>query len=358
MATNLGQTSGTVGRTVVDVSGIVDHAVRRCGVLPSLITSEQLESARDNLFFILSGLATRGLSLWCVKKIGLVLGSRNAVYALPSGTVDVLNAVLSPGSVAEAVTEAAGPGTPNGDLRATFSSPVSLVAVQGYPLFLPANFPNGAPTSFLCEVQYFLDGVGWVNYADLEVSLPAEFVTGASVVVLLPEQAWASATSWRVFSLQTGVEFITVAFGAGNFFANTRDIVMGKMSRDAFVSLPDKSAQTETPLQFWFDKQAFRPEVTLWPRPATTVLMTLYTQRQIQDPGGYTNAIDVPQRWLDAIIAMLAPRVCLELPKELVPPERYDKLTALAEKTLREAEDSETDGAPVRFAPRIGCYTR
>jgi hypothetical protein len=346
MATNLGQTSGTVGNTVIDVAGIIDHAVRRCGVLTSLITSEQLDSARDNLFFILSGLANRGLSLWCVEPKYVLLNAGRSRYPLPVGTVDVLNAVLSPGEVDLGTTIVA----TNPTREVELDSPGRLDFVAGYVV---------TDTLVLIQAEITVDILGvptptWVGVTS--VTIPAGSVTPEGAVqgvVKVPQTGLQPAAKWRVVAASSSSLLTSVYF-----VFNTRDVVMTKLSRDAFVSLPDKNTQTQMPLQFWYDKQQYIPEVTFWPAPGALTVAGFYTQRQIQDLGAYTNAVDVPQRWLDAVIAMLAPRVCLELPKELVPPDRYDKLVLIAEKTLREAEDSESDGAPIRLAPRIDCYTR
>lgn len=345
MATSLADTSGTVGQTVVDVAGIIEHAVRRCGVLASLITSEQLESARENLFFILSSLATRGLSLWCVQQTSVQLTQGVATYSLPVGTVDVLNGLLSPG-LARVGTVFAPGSDPTffggaGFVQVDLSAPGRLDAVAILPSIAPPA------TSASCVLFYSNDGVVWTQWSSVIVEASAEFQ------VLKVNLPLTSARYWRA-SFGVGANLAT----AGNFFANTRDVVTTKLNRDSYVSLPDKMSQAQLPLQYWYDKQQSRPQVTFWPAPSELKLATFFIQRQIQDPGPYTKAVAVPQRWLDAVISLLAPRVCLELPKELVPPDRYDKLVLIAEKTLREAEDSETDGAPIRMAPRIGCYTR
>ena len=86
-------TSGTVGATYVDVTNLVEHAYRRCGKLASTISSELQLSARENLFFLLSDLANRGLSLWCVEKQVLGINSNQIQFPLRQGTVDVMTAL-------------------------------------------------------------------------------------------------------------------------------------------------------------------------------------------------------------------------------------------------------------------------
>jgi len=66
--------------------------------------------------------------------------------------------------------------------------------------------------------------------------------------------------------------------------------------------------------------------------------------------------LEVPQRWYEATIMMLAHRMSLELPG--VPLERVSYLEAQAEKYLALAEAEERDKSPIYFAPNISVYTR
>src|SRR4051812_15176923 len=84
--------SGTIGSTTVDVTTLIEHAFRRCGQLAPSISAEQQISAKENLFFMLSDLANRGISLWCVQKNVLGVALNQKAYNLPVGTVDVLRA--------------------------------------------------------------------------------------------------------------------------------------------------------------------------------------------------------------------------------------------------------------------------
>jgi hypothetical protein len=69
-----------------------------------------------------------------------------------------------------------------------------------------------------------------------------------------------------------------------------------------------------------------------------------------------TNELEVPQRWYEAVVMMLAHRMSLELPA--VPMERVQYLEAQAEKYLTMAEQEERDKSPIYFAPNIAVYTR
>ena len=65
--------------------------------------------------------------------------------------------------------------------------------------------------------------------------------------------------------------------------------------------------------------------------------------------------IEIPNRWLEAIINGLAARVCAETPTanaELMP-----LLEAKAERSIQRAWDGDNDGSPIQINPGIGVYT-
>jgi hypothetical protein len=72
--------------------------------------------------------------------------------------------------------------------------------------------------------------------------------------------------------------------------------------------------------------------------------------------GDLYGELEVPQRWYEAVVMMLAHRMSLELPA--VDLNRVQYLEGQAEKYLSMAEEEERDKSPVYFAPAIGCYTR
>ena len=83
--------SGTVGTTVINVQTLIDHGARRCGKLAEELTSEQLLSARQSLFFALSHIANLGIQYWAINKKVIGLNADQYIYEMPLGTVDVLN---------------------------------------------------------------------------------------------------------------------------------------------------------------------------------------------------------------------------------------------------------------------------
>jgi predicted thioredoxin/glutaredoxin len=97
----------------------------------------------------------------------------------------------------------------------------------------------------------------------------------------------------------------------------------------------------------------------LWPVPnsgAITSQIVLWVQRYIMDVGTMTQQVEVPQRWYEAIVAMLASKLALEIAEvdtSLIP-----LLDQKANVALYTAQAEERDNSPMMMAPNIAVYTR
>jgi hypothetical protein len=97
----------------------------------------------------------------------------------------------------------------------------------------------------------------------------------------------------------------------------------------------------------------------LWPCPnaaATTQQIVVWRQRYIQDVGTMTQTLEIPQRWFDAVVAMLAAKLAEETPE--VDAGLMPVLDAKAAKALEEAEYEERDNSPIYWTPNLSVYTR
>jgi len=335
-------TSGTIGQTVTDVTTIIEHAYRRCGKLASTISGELQLSAKNNLFFLLSDLANRGLSLWCVRKHVLGTLANHAVYDLPVGTVDVLNALYRTQTTLTG-TPLSGAGYQGLDLGSGAEASVSNVAVQ---------FASAVTTTLVVEGS--TDGVTWVQYAAFT---PAS-VAAAGAWLCCDLDNSASLRYWRVRDTSGTLPTVsTLTFNNAAY-----EVPMSKLSNDDYVALPNKTfvaSSGSKSLQFWYDKQATAPRMWVWPVTAdATGQLVVWTQRHIEDVGDLSNTLDIPQRWIESVILTLACRCAVELPAGELPDGRLQYLEEKAAEHLAQAEDGESDGAPIRITPNIGRYNK
>lgn len=350
-------TSGTIGQTAVDITTIFDHAMRRCRLTASQQTPEIIQLARENLFFTLSDLANIGLNLWCIDKIIVGLLKNKESYALPEGTVDVLNVFLrsSPRS--------------DGILTSSDSQPTTTLEDGDVTTFLSqgvagGNFQVSFTSSQAVRTVGILHRGSATRSLIFEVSEDA--ISWSSVFSV--GQASYSEGTWYWYDIDPAKmgrffrvrDALTNApLSAYEFYTSVSGTEMeaSRISRDEFTNLPNKFS-TGQPLQFWFDRQAFQPIVRVWPSPDNIYdQLVIWRHRQVQDVGtDLTLQVEVPQRWSEAVISMLSYKLSLEIPmidKNLLPVLKSESKEALAR-----AEVEEVDNSPMTLRPNLSHYTR
>ena len=325
--------SGTVSTTVFNTRKVIDHAYRRCRVPPEGISSEQISFALDSLYLVLSALANRGLQLWCIEKYIMPLYQAQGLIEMPNGIVDILNTNL------RTLQEVTGTSTTTSTIYQTIFPTETQVTNVGV-------YWNGASTSYALETSD--NGTTWTTLAT--VANPG---TVANEVTWTDIQGSLATLYFRVRAT-TGV-----LNQASVFLGNTpTEIPMARLNRDDYVNLPNKAFQGR-PLQFWVNRQLNNPILYLWPVPSDqfiTAQVIVWIKRYIMDVGTMTEEIEIPQRWYDAVVYVLAARIAEETPT--VDPQMIAILDQKAQRSLLEAENEERDDSPIYLTPNIAVYTR
>lgn len=325
--------SGTVSQTVFNTRKVIDHAFRRCRIPPQGVGAELLEVAQENLYLILSDLANRGLQLWCIERLILPMYENMAQVPLPVGTVDLLNTNL------RTIQYLSGTTASTSTTSSLQLSSVNTVTTVGI-LWSAASQPF--------VIEYSANGSSWTV---IETVANPNLVAGEWVWTDIDGSV--TALYWRVRVTSGTLSATTVNFG------NTpNEIVMARLNRDSYNNLPDKTFQGR-PLQFWLDRQLNQPFMYIWPVPNvafTISQITTYTKRYIMDVGTLTEEIEVPQRWFNAMVYLLAAALAEITPT--VDPSMIQILDQKALRALNQAEMEERDNSPIYFTPNIGVYTR
>jgi len=354
-------TSGTIGQTVINVQTLIDHGARRCGKLAEELTSEQVLSARQSLFYVLSNLINKGIQYWAIEKIVIGLNANQYIYQLPIGAVDSLNVLYrtmnrptgtyassAGGSVAFAfdndVDTYCQQTSANGNISVNYGSgnPEYIGSIGLLPYV-----SGGGSATWNLAFEYSIDGITWSTLQDL-----------GAVSVTDKQWIWTdidpgeNVIAYRVVA-SGGTTLALREFYLGN---NSREITMSRLNRDDYTNLPNKNFTANQPFQYWFNRTIPQAEIYLWPVPSDPfVQMTVWYSRQIEDVGALTDELEIPQRWYLAIQNMLAHQMSLELPA--VPMDRVMYLEKQAKENLYEAEQEERDKSPIYFAPNISVYT-
>lgn len=325
-------TSGTVATTVIDTSAVCEHALRRCKVLPSAQTPEVVLIAKENLYMLLLNLGNRGLNLWAVEKGFIGLRHGQATYETPAGTLDVLNVVYSQPTLVSATFSTIATGG-----KATITSTeVVRIGFSVSASFTGSLLIKSSTDDAVFTTQLTVDSASYVAgqyyWVDLPVATTAGYFTVESAAAPYP-----------------AINAIKVA-------SAVYDLPCSIWNRDTYAVLNSKNQQGRPSTNYFFEKKLI-PTITLWPVPNNDDdHVLIYRHRQPQDIGSLTQQLEIPQRWLDGVIWLLAARLCFEIPN--VDPATLQLVVQMADKQVFEAEQSETDGAPIYITPGIGCYTR
>jgi len=349
--------SGTVGQTVINVQTLIDHGARRCGKLAEELTSEQVLSARQSLYFLLSDLGNRGIQFWTITKKVIGLTPDKYIYDLPKGSIDLWNTLYRTMSrPSGSYTSSAGGVVANAydgdvDTICTQTSTNGNIAVNygtSNPVYIGSiGILPAATGTWSIIYEWSADGVTWKTLVDL-----------GSVAVVDNEWIWTDIEAGQTVPyyrcrVYNGTTLSVRELYFGN---NSLEVQMSSLNRDDYTNLPNKDFTANQPYQYWYNRQLPRPQIYIWPVPSTAfVQMTCWYSRQIEDVGALTDELEIPQRWYEAVQMMLAHKMSLELPQ--VAMDRIGYLEKMAEKHLYIAEQEERDRSPIYWAPNISVYT-
>ena len=131
--------------------------------------------------------------------------------------------------------------------------------------------------------------------------------------------------------------------------SNQTDYQISRTSVSTYATRTSKEV-TGRPTEIYIDRQRDAPTVTLWPVPDNTGYELIYWMlRRIDDVGGYTNTVDLPFRFLEALTSGLAFHIALKRPKDAGP--LIDGLETRYETAFARAAMEDRDKADSRFVP-------
>jgi hypothetical protein len=325
--------SNTVSQTVFNTRKVIENAIRRCKLPAESITAEYVDIANDQLYLLLSDLANMGAPLWCIEKQIIPLYNGVGDVVLDTKVVDILNSNLRQLQTVSGVD--------------TTTSTTHTIAFGG--------------DTFVTTV-----GVKW-----LAASVPIALERSPDNIVwetIQTENPVATTGEWTWFDLESSVAtpYFRVRATSGTlsfeeiYTGNMpTEIPLARMNRDDYTNLPNKYFQSNRPLQYWYDRLIPNPVMHLWPVPnsgADTSQLVIWIQRYIMDVGTMTQELEVPQRWYEAIVSMLAAKMAMEIVE--VDVGMIGMLDAKAQQALYTAQAEERDNSPMTIAPNIAMYTR
>lgn len=330
--------SGTISTTTFNTRKVIDHAYRRCRLNAQAITSEMIDYAKDSLYLLLSEIANVKTPSWCVERQIYPFYEGQYTMTLDVGTVEVLNANLrtlqevDPGASATTITSTS--YTYDFDSSDGSVATINTVGVKWSAAAVNLTFAVSA------------DGSTWTTVGTQTTTAAANAWTWADIV---------PAYAYRYFRI-TGAS----AISASEIYLGTlpQEIPMGVLNRDTYVAQSNKVFPGR-PLTYWYQRDRVNPVLQVWPAPnaaAEHQQLILWRSRHIMDVGTLAQEVEVPQRWMEAIIAKLAAAVALETP--MVDAGIIPMLDQKAAQAYALALAGDNSGAPTYIQPYISPYTR
>ena len=323
--------SGSISGTTFNALKVVDHAFRRCRLAAQQISSEMQAYALESLYLMLSEMANIKAPSWCIAKVILPFYENQPIVPLPLGTVDILNLnYRTIQALSGTVT------TTSTSYKVQFSSAttVNTVGIKWSAASVPVTFSVSSDNVTWTTVGSSSDAVvaGKITWTDIDAAMPYLYFRITS----------ASTLSYSAITL-------------GNM---PSEVPFGELNRDSYVQQSNQVFPGR-PVTYWFQRDIPIPVVHLWPIPnaaSEQAQCILWCHRQIMDTENLQQEVEVPQRWLEAIVNGLAARVSAETPQvdvNLIP-----VLEQRATLSLQRAWDGDNDGSPTFVNPGIGCYTK
>jgi len=130
------------------------------------------------------------------------------------------------------------------------------------------------------------------------------------------------------------------------------DQMITRVSISAYAHLSNKLTVAK-PLQYWLEKDPAAISFNLWPVPDDNQTYTLvyYYMQRVEDTGSVaSNNMDVPSRWLPALVAGLAYHVAIKKPEVS---DRAPMLRELYEEQWNLAADADREKASLYLSPSV-----
>ena len=294
----------------LSIDEIIEDAYERIGIQGT--SGYQLKTARRSLNILFSEWGNRGLQFWEVKNQNVALVDSQAVYTFyrspADGTSSGISTTLSAGINASVAT-------------------IAVASVTGMPT------TGGVITINSEQISY-------TGISSLNLTGCTRGINGST--------AATHSTSDAVLQFPVGMTDIQEA--DYRVKSTSVDTPMTKISRSQYQGFSNKTDKG-LPTQYWVQRFIDKVTMTLYLTPGSSQagnFINFYYTKRIDDVGSYTNATDVPYRFVPCMIAGLSYYLAVKYA-----PQRVQELKLLYEDELLRAEDEDGSSNSTYISPKI-----
>ena len=292
------------------IDEIIEDAYERIGMQG--VSGYQLKTAKRSLNILFSEWGNRGLQFWEVKNQNVTLVDGQAVYTFfrspADGTSSGVSTTLSAGINAAVTT-------------------IGVASVTG--------LPTAGGIIIIGTEQITYSGISSLNLTGC-----VRGVNGST--------AATHSTSDAVLQFPIGMTDIQEA--NHRVKATSVDTPMTRISRSQYQGFSNKTS-TGLPTQYWVQRFIDKVTMTLYLTPGSAQdgnYINFYYTKRIDDVGAYTNATDVPYRFVPCMIMGLSYYLALKYA-----PQRVQELKLLYEDELKRAESEDGSSNSTYISPKI-----
>jgi hypothetical protein len=293
----------------LSIDEIIEDAYERIGIQGT--SGYQLKTAKRSLNILFSEWGNRGLQFWEVKNQNVTLVDGQSVYTFfrsPSdGTSDGINTTLSAGINASVTT-------------------IGVASVTGFA------------TSGVIIIG--TEQISYTGISSLNLTGCTRGINGST--------AATHSTSDAVLQFPIGMTDIQEA--NHRVKSTSVDTPMTRISRSQYQGFSNKTS-TGLPTQYWVQRFIDKVTMTLYLTPGAAQdgnYINFYYTKRIDDVGAYTNATDVPYRFIPCMIMGLAYYLAIKYA-----PQRVQELKLLYEDELKRAESEDGSSNSTYISPKI-----
>ena len=303
----------TSGTTTFDktfsIDEIIEESYNRLGQFD--MSGYNLKTARRSLNILFSEWGNRGLHFWEVANTSISLVNGQKEYKIFRSTSD---------------------GNSNGVTSTLTAAITSTTATTGITLASISHMPTTG------TINVDSENISYTGFNDQELTGVTRGVNGTTAATHLNG---AAITNF----VNQATEILECSFRN----SSNVDSPLEKINRSQYQALSNKTSSGQ-PSQYFVQRFIDHVLISLYLTPGSTEngqTINFYYEKRIQDAGDYTNATDVPYRFVPCMVAGLS----YYLAMKYAPP-RIQELKLIYEDELSRALEEDGSSASVYISPR------
>lgn len=309
---------------------IITDAYERCGIEGDQISAQMYSSAVFSFNSVMAETTSMQLNLWEVEPIIISLTSGVRDYALPDGTVDLLECYRRTYTAVTSPTSTGGGATRNYDFGTGNSKIITMI-----------GYTHGSTAALTLKYYGSTDGTNYNLIASVR-----------NQTYIIGQISWAVVTapqSYRYYRIVDSAG-ATLASAGVSFGNGENDYVLGRLSRQDYDGIAVKT-NSGIPVSYYVER-TINPVLHIYQTPDSQYTVLRANRiRQLEVVSGASQTLDSPFRFLEAFIAMLAVKLAM---KRAV--DRVGMLAEAAKMSVKMAQDEDRERVEAKFVPDMSGY--